>query len=31
MIYVIMDTKLYNIIYVGQTAQELEKRISAHV
>ena len=31
MIYVIMHRKLHHIIYVGQTAQELEKRISAHV
>ena len=31
MIYVILHTKTYNIIYVGQTIQPLEKRISRHI
>ena len=31
MIYVIMNTKINNIIYVGHTAQKLDKRISAHI
>ena len=30
-IYLIFDDKNYNLIYVGQTIQKLEKRISDHV
>ena len=31
LIYIIFDDKRYGIIYVGQTIQKLEKRISDHV
>ena len=31
LIYIIFDDKNYRLIYVGQTIQTLEKRISDHV
>ena len=31
LIYIIFDDKRYSVIYVGQTIQKLEKRISDHI